>query len=206
MPWANDGGGAWNATRCTPLAEDPNEVGEPCTVVSSGVSGIDDCVIGAMCWDVHPDTLMGECIALCQGSEGNPMCADPCTHCVISSEGAFAPCLPGCDPILQNCAEGEACYPVQSVFACAPDVSGDAGAIGDDCGSTINGCDPGLLCLTAELVPGCDVETCCTAFCDVDAADECEVLLPGTSCVPWSEDEAPQGCITGTVGACMLAR
>jgi hypothetical protein len=50
MPWANDGGGSWNATRCTPLAEDPRQPGEPCTVEGSGVSGRDDCDIRAMCW------------------------------------------------------------------------------------------------------------------------------------------------------------
>src|SRR5689334_19955710 len=43
MPWANDGGNSWNATRCTPLAEDPNGIGEPCTVEGSPVTGIDDC-------------------------------------------------------------------------------------------------------------------------------------------------------------------
>ncbi len=36
MPWANDGGNTWNATRCTPIDDDPRSVGEPCTVVESG--------------------------------------------------------------------------------------------------------------------------------------------------------------------------
>jgi len=203
MPWANDGGSSWNATRCTPVARDPNQVGEPCTVEESGVSGIDDCVLGALCWYVDPETLMGECIALCQGSEANPTCADPCTYCVITGEGAFTPCLPECDPIAQDCSEGQACYPIVDAFACVPDSSGEAGAIGDEY-EFLNVCDPGNLCVNPELVPGCAGASCCTAFCDVDAQDECDALLPGTSCVPWYEGEEPLGCITGTVGACML--
>ncbi len=28
MPWANDGGGSWNATRCSPLDPNPSAVGD----------------------------------------------------------------------------------------------------------------------------------------------------------------------------------
>ena len=59
MPWASDGGNSWNATRCVPIAPDPNAPGEPCTVEGSGVSGLDDCDGTSMCWDVDPDTLEG---------------------------------------------------------------------------------------------------------------------------------------------------
>jgi hypothetical protein len=201
---ANDGGSAWNATRCSPIAEDPNEVGEPCTVVDSGVSGIDDCVLGAMCFYVDPATLMGECIALCQGGEANPTCADPCTSCVITSDGVFTPCLPGCDPIAQDCSEGQACYPINDTFGCAPDVSGEMGALGDEC-EFINVCDEGLLCANPEFVPGCAGSSCCTAFCNVDAEDVCDALLPGTSCLPWFEEgQEPLACIAGTVGFCAV--
>ena len=34
--WANDGGGAWNATRCVPVDDDPDQVGEACNVEGSG--------------------------------------------------------------------------------------------------------------------------------------------------------------------------
>ena len=54
--WANDGGGAWNATKCEEIPPEPDGVGEPCTVEISGTSGVDTCVLGAMCWDVDPET------------------------------------------------------------------------------------------------------------------------------------------------------
>lgn len=206
MPWANDGGNTWNATRCTPIDDDPRSVGEPCTVVESGVSGIDDCVRGAMCWDVDPETNMGHCIGMCQGSEANPFCEDPCDQCMIGGEGVIAPCLPPCDPIGQDCDAGEACYPIADAFVCGPDVSGELGVVGDPC-EFINVCDAGNFCANAESVPGCDGATgCCAPFCDAAAADPCDTLLPGTSCVPWFEQgQGPKGCVgQGIPGACLL--
>ena len=65
MPWASDGGNSWNATRCVPIAPDPNAPGEPCTVEGSGVSGLDDCDGISMCWEVDPDAVEGHCVSIC---------------------------------------------------------------------------------------------------------------------------------------------
>jgi hypothetical protein len=65
MPWANDGGMEWNATRCAPVVPMPGQPGDPCLVETSPFAGVDDCERGAMCWNVDPDTLQGECAALC---------------------------------------------------------------------------------------------------------------------------------------------
>ncbi|HWB78686.1 MAG TPA: ribulose phosphate epimerase [Nannocystaceae bacterium] len=205
MPWANDGGHSWNATRCTPLAEDPKQRGEACTAFGSGVSGIDDCDIAAMCWSVDPETLMGYCVPFCSGSEANPVCEHPCDDCVITGAGIPTPCLPRCDPIAQSCDDDDACYPVNDSFACAPDASGELGALGDPC-EYINVCAPGLFCANRESVPDCVGSSgCCAPFCDAAAADVCDMILPGTSCVPWYEDGMqPGGCTTSIVGACVL--
>jgi hypothetical protein len=205
MPWASDGGGAWNSTRCSPVAPDPKQRGEPCTVVESGVSGIDDCDFGSMCWDVDPETNVGECVEICQGSEANPFCGEPCEFCNIASEGVLILCLPPCDPLEQDCAEGQACYPIVDTFACAPDVSGRTGAAGDVC-EFINVCDPGLLCANPELVPDCGGASCCTPFCNVDTPDDCDAQLPGTVCTPWFEvGEYPEACVgSGVVGFCAV--
>jgi hypothetical protein len=199
MPWANDGGSSWNATKCTPLDPDPNAPGEPCTVVDNGVSGIDDCEAFAMCWDVDPRTLMGECIAFCRGSEANPVCEDPNTQCSITGDGVIIPCLPNCDPLAQECGEGEGCYPVDNHFECAPDVSGEDGAAGDVC-EFINVCDPSLFCASADSLPACDGTSCCTPFCDLASPTPTCPLF--TECVPfYSEDQAPPG--DEDVGGCM---
>jgi hypothetical protein len=203
MPFANDGGGAWNDAKCMPLAEDPHAVGEPCTVEGNGVSGIDDCEARAMCWDVDPETNAGTCVAFCTGSEAKPTCADPCSRCRIFGEGVPIPCLPDCDPLAQDCGEGSACYPAEGRFDCAPDQGGDAGVLGDAC-EFINVCDPGLFCAPPETQPGCAGATgCCAAFCDALDADAC-AAIPGTECIPWFDEGEGRSCTKGVVGGCLL--
>lgn len=210
MPWANDGGGSWNAWKCMPIAEDPKGLGEACTVEDSPASGIDDCAAGSMCWNVEPDTLVGECVAFCMGNEASPTCGDLCSHCAISADGVLLLCLPTCDPLAQNCNEGEGCYPVEETFACAPDVSQEDGALGDPC-EFINVCDPGLFCalpgdVPDAIMPDCDGALgCCVPFCDPTAADPCP--YPGfetAECVPWFGDGQLPPCYSGVIGACVL--
>jgi hypothetical protein len=206
MPWANDGGGSWNATRCSPLDPNPAQPGDACTVEGSGVSGIDNCDLGSMCWDVDPETNMGTCVAFCMGTEAAPVCEDPNTTCTIANEGVLILCLPNCDPLLQDCDEGQACYPVDDSFVCGPDVSGEMGGFGDAC-EFINVCDPGLYCANAATVPNCDGSSgCCSAFCDMsdpDASMNCPGAADGQECVAWFADgQAPPGF--ENVGACAI--
>jgi hypothetical protein len=201
MPWANDGGNSWNATRCTPVAEDPGAPGDPCTVEGSGVSGIDDCEKHAMCWGVDPETLMGTCLAMCIGTESNPICADPNSYCALSGEGVLILCFPTCDPLAQDCPEGEACISVTETFVCVPDVSGDAGEAGDPC-EAVNACDPGLACVGAKVVPGCVTSGCCSPFCPVDV-EPAACPFEDQVCWPWWEPgQEPPGY--ENIGVCAL--
>lgn len=203
MPWASDGGNSWNDTRCSPVVDDPDAVGEPCVVFGSGVSGLDTCELGAMCWDVDPDTLEGTCVAFCMGDESNPYCEDENASCQISSDSVLILCLPNCDPILQDCADGEACYWEGDAFMCLPDASEGMGAVADPC-EFLNVCDPGLFCANHDDVPGClGMVGCCSPFCELgDATPPC---LPGQECVPWYEEgTAPTG--QEHIGACVVPR
>lgn len=201
MPWANNGGDSWNALRCSPIADDPDPVGGPCTVEGSGTSGIDSCEAGSMCWDVDPATLEGYCVAFCVGSEESPMCEDASTSCTIGGDGPLALCIPQCDPLQQACPEGDACYAVDDAFFCIPDASGDMGVPGDEC-ALITECDPGSACLSDELVPDCMGATgCCSSFCDLTL--DPPSCLPGQGCTPWYEaGQAPPGY--EDVGVCTL--
>jgi hypothetical protein len=206
MPWANDGGSAWNATRCSPVDENPGQVGDDCMVEGSGVSGIDSCDIDMMCYYVDAETNLGQCVSFCQGSEANPLC-DPGFVCTIANDGVLTLCRPECDPLLQDCVEIAACLPAagSQFFTCIIDASGEAGAPGDPC-EFINACDPGLFCASADAVPDCaGANGCCAEFCDLTAADPnsfCS-LGAGMECVPWyAEGDAPPGY--EHVGACSL--
>jgi len=206
MPWANDGGSSWNATRCSPLDPNPSQPGDPCTVEGSGVSGIDNCALSSMCWDVNPETNEGTCVVFCSGSEANPVCEDPTTQCVIANEGVLILCLPNCDPLIQDCPEGQACYPATDTFVCGPDAGGEAGAYGDGC-EFVNFCDPGLFCANPDVVPNCDgAAGCCSEYCDLSVADPdaaCSGAAGGQMCTPWYEEgQAPPGF--EDVGACAI--
>ncbi len=204
MPWADDGGNSWNATRCSPISENPGQPGDECSVEGSGVSGIDDCDIGAMCWDVDPKTNIGTCVAMCTGDSANPLCEDPDTSCNIVNDGALVLCLPTCDPLLQDCPEGQACYPVLEEFTCVPDASGEMGVFGDPC-EFINVCDPGLFCADAAVVPNCvGAPSCCSEFCDLDAPagdSQCSGSADGQMCLPWEPAPGPG---LEALGACVL--
>lgn len=204
MPWANDGGNSWNATKCSPLDPQPAQPGDTCTVEGSGVSGVDDCDIASMCWDVDPETNTGTCVAFCQGSDENPSCDDPSTACSITNDGALILCLPTCDPLLQDCAEGNACYPLLDEFVCAPDASGEMGLYGDPC-EYLNACDPGLFCASADVVPGCVGSAgCCSEYCDVtDPNVTCSGADGGQACSPYYEEGmTPPG--SDDIGVCII--
>jgi hypothetical protein len=206
MPWDAAGGSSWNATRCSPLDPDPRDVGDDCEVEGSGVSGIDDCDVGAMCWNVDPDTNHGTCVAFCRGWPGAPVCEDPSTSCAISNEGVLILCLPDCDPLTQDCADSEGCYPIAGRFLCMPDAGGDTGAYAEPC-EYINVCDPGLYCAEHDAVPECRSGTgCCSAFCDLDAEDpdaSCPDVAAGQVCLPFFPlGASPPG--STRMGACAM--
>lgn len=189
--WADDGGPSWNATHCVPLDPAPRQIGQSCEVLGSGVSGVDDCVEGAICWDVDAQTLVGTCVGYCEGTPANPQCGAGLS-CVVSNAGVLPLCLPSCDPVVQNCGPGQGCYPVDGSFTCAPDASGPAGAYPDPCVS-INTCDPGLACIGAAAVPGCaGALGCCSPFCDTGAPNTCPAV--DQQCAPWfQQGQAPPG-------------
>jgi hypothetical protein len=205
MPWANDGGPAWNATRCSPLDPNPAQVGDECMVEGTGVSGIDNCDIGLMCWNVD-ETGVGTCEDMCTGSAEAPICENPDDTCAQANDGAIVLCLPECDPLLQECDEGQACYPINDAFSCAPDASGDPGVHGDPC-EYINSCDPGFICIGADAHTNCmSGNGCCSAVCSLQdsmVTDPCPALDAGQSCEAWFvEGMAPPGY--EDIGVCAL--
>jgi hypothetical protein len=175
--------------------------GEPCTVVGSAFSGEDSCVEGAMCWEVDTNGD-GTCVGLCQGTPDFPSCAAyPGTN--VTGGNFLCLCLPGCDPLLQNCQSGDLCISSNGDgFSCILDASGDIGAVGDPC-EYANACDPGNACIDAAAFPGCSGSSgCCANFCNLQDGDA-GCTWPGTVCVPWYEPgTAPPADVD--VGVCKL--
>lgn len=194
--WADDGG-VWNATKCVPVADDPDPIGAPCTTDGSNVGGIDSCVKGAMCWNVDNDNT-GRCVEQCGCSLDNPTCTTPDTLCLIANDDVLALCLAVCDPLdVDSCKPGELCMPDGGggPHLCALDASGDAGNIGDPC-QFLNACKPGLLCGTNSGL--CADAGCCTPYCDLDAP----TCPDGLACLPFFEQPDVPQCFED-LGVCV---
>ena len=186
--WANDGGSSWNDTRCVMIHPQPKAPGEVCVAIS-GVSGVDDCELGAVCWDVYYETHEGTCVSFCGGSEEEPICELGSVCVSLARGGANAGlCLPSCDPIDNDCPGDDLCVPNGEGWLCVLDGSGDNGAYADPC-EYANACDPGLYCMSPEHVPGCKAAGCCSPWCNIEAANTC----PGATqvCIPWYDDAPP---------------
>jgi len=187
VPWANDGSQNMNATRCSPVAKDPAAIGEPCVAQGSGVSGFDNCDVGAICWEVDPDTLEGTCIAQCTGEPDAPECP-PDLVCTIAGDESVTVCLPPCNPLASECPFGTSCFNYGNQFVCTS--LPESAAEGEPC-KWINACDPGLTCVDADLAD-CKEPPCCTPFCDLIEGDQaCPDAAMGQVCTPWSEVGTP---------------
>jgi len=201
MPWANDGGGSWNALKCSPVDANPGQSGDECVAEGGGVSGVDNCDLGLLCWYVNEENI-GSCIDQCTGTEDAPMCPSG-TVCDVTNEGVLTLCLPTCDPLLVDCPGDQICFysNLAGDFICDFDASGEMGAYGDPC-EYINVCDPGLFCANPENVPGCQAGGCCSEYCDINEGNTCSGQDMGQDCVPWFEMDAPPGL--EHVGACVV--
>ena len=198
VPWANDGSDSFNASRCSPVAEDPAAVGEPCVAVGSAVSGLDDCELGAICWNVDPDTLEGRCVAQCTGDPSAPECPADLV-CAIAADEKLAVCLPPCDPLSGDCPLATSCFNYGGQFVCT--TLPESAAEGESC-EPINACDPGLTCVGGDTID-CKESPCCTPLCDlVDGDPACPDAAMGQVCTPWDEVGVPPEGF-GNLGACL---
>jgi hypothetical protein len=186
--YAEGGGSSWNATKCVPVTGEGTP-GDACTTEGGGVSGLDDCQKGAMCWDVDAENK-GLCVELCGGTEASPTCSNEADFgCAVVNDGVLNLCLPDCDPLIQNCPGDDLCIPIADTFVCVLDASGaDAGKAFDPC-EFANSCDKGLGCFNPANAMECDANAggCCLPFCDLsDPGVKCPGV--GQSCVSLYEE------------------
>jgi len=203
--WASGDSTGLNASRCVPVARDPVSLGEMCTVSDRLLSGLDDCDSSSICYYVDEQTLTGECVALCQGSEAHPSCDAPDEVCVITDDSVLIICRQACDPLVQDCPNARVCLVMNDAFVCEQPAPGRGGSYGEPCDFG-NACAPGLVCAAPEWVPGCVGAGCCSPFCDVtqlDADAQCPGVALGQECVAWFEEgQAPAG--HEDVGVCAI--
>jgi len=150
---------------------------------SCGGAGVDDCVAGAVCFDLF-DEGSAICRPMCSADTSNLACPDGGQLCVpLWGQQDMGVCVgDDCTPPDTGCDSGERCGPFMGeTLACLP-----AGTVepGGDC--SVDYCQAGYACV------GEGTEYHCRALCQ--QATDCD---SGTHCV-WSED-------TGvTWGICLL--
>lgn len=208
MAFAPEGEPAFTGNKCTPVTTSPKAAGDPCKVEGGWWTGIDDCDYGLACWNINHADNTGQCVPLCAGSEDSYSCPDMDDLCVFWVPGIAHVCLPGCDPLLQDCDAGQACTPNWASggqdFVCGPEYSFDEGQVFDPCEFS-NACDPGLMCWDSTAAVECDQGStgCCLPFCDLDEPD---CTGQGAECVSFYEalggDPAPPQF--ADVGLCVL--
>ncbi len=190
VAWAEDDGDAWNGTKCIGTSLQEAQVGEPCVADGSPVSGRDDCVVGAMCWDVDPQTLEGVCVPFCGPKDAGSRACPPQTACMLDGLDVLALCLSPCDPLDgASCPADATCrwFPQSAAAFCIPDQGGVVLSSTIQCGSEDIACAADRVCVSAATYGGCGAPSCCTAWCDhslPEADAQCAALEPGHVCVP----------------------
>lgn len=196
------GATGWDSNVCREI-QGSATTGDECMYVDgSGLSGNDTCETGNMCWDADPDTGIGNCIAFCTGSADAGVC-NAGTSCVVANDGVLPICLPGCDPLVQDCDGDDLCIPDFSMsgYVCVLDASGGMAPYGTPC-DCANCCNAGLTCEDAEQVPEAECEGasgCCTPLCSISSGDPCPGQ--GQTCEPYFEPQPPG---FEDVGSCLV--
>jgi hypothetical protein len=206
MPWSDTPDRIPDAYRCC-AAEGNDVVDDLCTISEYDGSCLDSCVNGTMCVLDDPDNLSGVCRPFCNPS--SPTCGSDETCKAFFEALPAVPnvpmCMPKCDPLTQDCVQSSwKCIPDtptpagQSGFICVPPPPGNEKQLFDAC-ALANDCAAGLVCLTADRVPNCEFNSCCSAFCSLsEGHSTCQDLHPDMQCIDWMSSD-PQW---QDVGAC----
>lgn len=189
VPYSFDGEG-FDANKCVPITGD-GQPGDPCAY-GGPLESTDDCGANSFCWASGD---VGVCLEFCQGAPDAPTCPEG-FQCLIDSDGTVNVCTSSCNPLLQDCSPGYACYWTDTEFSCAA-TSQDV-ALGEPC-VALTDCTLGLTCVAADLTPNCAGDSCCASYCDL-SAPVCG--QPGTECASFFDGVAPAGY--EDVGVCVV--
>lgn len=194
-------GDPWGINVCVPKMGDA-QVGDPCDIENGKYTGLDNCDVGLICLLTDDEGKGGACVEFC---DVNVTCPDtPGAKCVSYNDGSLPICLNSCDPLVQDCPEGQACYnSAGDNFVCFKEsaMPGE-GMPGAEC-TYINQCQAGSFCAAAASVAGCAGTGCCTPYCPVSEGSALCNEVGGEMCVAFfAEGSAPPGL--EDVGVCAI--
>lgn len=193
-------GEPWNANKCVPVTGQ-GQLGDPCDIEGGKYTGVDNCDVGLVCLLTDDDGKGGACVEFC---DAQGQCPQSGGQCATYNDGSLPICLVDCDPLIQDCPDGQGCYAsaATNAFVCFK-YSGEngEGAPGDPC-NYLNQCQPGTACLAPDAVQGCGAQAgCCNPFCDLGDPDPAANCNDTEDCVAFFENPPP-GYVD--VGVCSL--
>ena len=156
----------WDANKCVDETGDL-EPGDSCDISGGKYTGEDDCRAGAQCLLTDDDGLGGACVEFCDEGMG---CTSGNAICSVYNNGSLPLCLDRCDPLVQNCPDGQGCFqgPASDFICFKVSAETGEGGPGQDC-AFVNSCQAGNLCLAPDAVQDCDPSFagCCSPICDL---------------------------------------
>ncbi len=185
-------GEPWGINKCVAVMGN-DQVGDPCDIQDGKYTGLDNCDVGLICLLTDDEGIGGACVEFCDSNDKCPLTG---AKCVVYNDGSLPICLSDCDPLIQDCPEGQACYnSAGDDFVCFKEsaMPGE-GAPGDEC-AFINQCQKGSFCAAADALAMCMTASCCTPYCPVsggnapcNAGEECTAFFVEGMAPPGFED------------------
>ncbi len=170
---------------CDPVAQTGCTGGEKCTITVFGIPGCapagdanvgrdcttspDDCAPGTFCTTEEFDAAEGICLQFCIPSNRDCGCGKSCAFNPPFETYDYGVCAPPCDPLVQACTGGRACY-LDDYGNTSCVLPWREGGQDESC-FIFESCGVGLTCLGGT----------CKAFCDVTDAAACG---PDHRCAP----------------------
>lgn len=104
-----------------------------------------------------------------------------------------------CNPLGDECPEGELCIFFNTEFQCFASTADGTGVAGAPC-ETATACEEGLACIQSVFFASCDGDACCAPNCDVSQDGSCP---EGQICDLWFDDPSTDECYA-KVGVCIV--
>jgi hypothetical protein len=89
-----------------------------------------------------------------------------------------------CNPLENDCPEGELCIFFNTEFQCFPSTGDGSGVAGAPC-ATATACNEGLACIQSVFFEDCAADACCSPNCDLDEPNTCPNADAGEVCIQW---------------------
>jgi hypothetical protein len=106
-----------------------------------------------------------------------------------------------CNPLSNDCPEGELCIFFNTEFQCFPSTGDGSGVAGAFC-DTATACNEGLACIQSVFFANCEGDACCSPNCDLDEPNTCPNAAAGETCMQWFVGQEGTDPCYANVGVC----